>query len=717
MVNIVLRIRTNLGVKRLTIDENASISSLTEEVTRLFNIISAIPLVLSMDLEGNRLLNADLSISGQNILNGGEIFVLGRFKNMRVEKTTINEQHEVIKAGDYYELIEPPNITQHIVAVNTIEQTEELGPVNGAPITANQQRVPTSNTTSTSSLTSKPTSSKSQSNAVLSEPSSIIPPSAIATTADKKVYDHDSDDDQEEVIRPADEAQRMVLLDEGAGFHSGPVARLTEEEEQQVRLYVESLRGAGLGEWQVQQEAVTFSDELLTKRIVRQEQMQRKVFMTPLSDLQGRLDRSQPALRLAPRNQNTSASTTTTSNHTIPVPSPAVAHPAPITASMYPAAAVDWGMMARANREEGKKGPIEGVDDVGRQDQVVKKESSNKRPSKYRNPTPPDIPEPSDHDGQAASLLQKNMQESLNLSFKDIGYAPFEAFRSSSSAPSKGSRASNSTTVSGAARSRRNVKKEDDAATKPPQPPRISSVPTPGASYAANTAALQQQRQVGNNDHVRLRPGFGLALGTIGTIGDYIPSFASRFNRDSQHLDAAAVGVPQSAGSMKKNEANSNNDVPRKGKRVDVGKTKGHPPEEARPANSVVPSANNRTAHNATNPRAAGTTSARRDILRGHLHDNNPLPPSLAQETHATAEEEMLQMAIMESMGHLLVCPSHGKPRGLQEALSRSKCMKFRYNEWLDVEDLISLDRIMNDSQKFFGVVVKNELPIIHAGK
>ena len=69
MVNIVLRIRTNLGVKRLTIDENASISLLAEEVTRLFNIISAIPLVLSLDLEGGRLLNADLSISGQNIPN------------------------------------------------------------------------------------------------------------------------------------------------------------------------------------------------------------------------------------------------------------------------------------------------------------------------------------------------------------------------------------------------------------------------------------------------------------------------------------------------------------------------------------------------------------------------------------------------------------------------------------------------------------------------
>ncbi|RYH12813.1 hypothetical protein EON65_37255, partial [archaeon] len=114
MVNVVLRIRTNLGVKRLTIDNNASIAQLVDEVSRLFNVITAFPLVLAIDIEGNRPLDYDSLLPRYNITNGDEIFVLGRFENMRIEKTTINDQHEVIKADDYFELVEPPNVGQPV---------------------------------------------------------------------------------------------------------------------------------------------------------------------------------------------------------------------------------------------------------------------------------------------------------------------------------------------------------------------------------------------------------------------------------------------------------------------------------------------------------------------------------------------------------------------------------------------------------------------------
>lgn len=226
MVKIILRIRTNLSVKRLSIDNSVSVAQVIEEVTRLFNIITTFPLVLALDLEGNRTLNRDELLPLYNISNGDEIFVLGRFENKRIDKTTINDQHEVIKAGDFFELVEQPSIQQHTATANSAgldrklatESKEEESKTSSSA--SNPVPVSTTAPSSTPIPTSQPAAS---SNVNTNSPSSRPP----VRSQPQVVYDSD---DSDEFVRPADEAQRMVLLsEEVGGMHHGPVTRLSEE--------------------------------------------------------------------------------------------------------------------------------------------------------------------------------------------------------------------------------------------------------------------------------------------------------------------------------------------------------------------------------------------------------------------------------------------------------------------------------------------------------
>jgi hypothetical protein len=105
---MILRIRTNVGVSRIEIDEGATLSELKEKIVASLNMQApSTAIVLALDLRGtNALADGVLTLRECNIRHGTEIFVLGRFEKRVVEKSYVDPDGAVVQAGTSLHMVD-----------------------------------------------------------------------------------------------------------------------------------------------------------------------------------------------------------------------------------------------------------------------------------------------------------------------------------------------------------------------------------------------------------------------------------------------------------------------------------------------------------------------------------------------------------------------------------------------------------------------------------
>ena len=84
-----------------------SIEELTKKIIEKLNI-DCDEISVAFDLPAGERLIEESTIESIGLKNGDEIFVLGKFSEIVVEKSYVNEKHELVQAGKKLKLTEPP---------------------------------------------------------------------------------------------------------------------------------------------------------------------------------------------------------------------------------------------------------------------------------------------------------------------------------------------------------------------------------------------------------------------------------------------------------------------------------------------------------------------------------------------------------------------------------------------------------------------------------
>jgi hypothetical protein len=131
--------------------------------------------VLAHDISGLQRIASlpGLLISSEGLSNGCELFLLGKFEEVVVDKTFVNEQQVVVPAGRSMTLVEPPP------------------PLSAAVLPPQQQQ------------------QQQQLQALTASRTIAAATTAIASSISDKVDNNNNDDDE---IRPADKSHSLQLL-------------------------------------------------------------------------------------------------------------------------------------------------------------------------------------------------------------------------------------------------------------------------------------------------------------------------------------------------------------------------------------------------------------------------------------------------------------------------------------------------------------------------
>jgi hypothetical protein len=200
---IILRIRTNLGMTKLSVLRSDSLAHLQKMIIEKLNISNLRQMVLSFDLEGNRplpLSDGTQTLEAAGLKHGDELFLLGKFEECVVEKSFINDQHEVIQAGKSLRLIED---------AQPQEDKEERKPAADQPIPkdvappAPRAADPISSLKPDPPQPTRPAAVPSSSSSAMTVPIQNERPSFPVPM-----------DYEDEAIRAPDNVQRMTLLED-----------------------------------------------------------------------------------------------------------------------------------------------------------------------------------------------------------------------------------------------------------------------------------------------------------------------------------------------------------------------------------------------------------------------------------------------------------------------------------------------------------------------
>jgi hypothetical protein len=225
---MILRVRTNVGMTKLTVDDKFTLQQLQKLIIEKLNISNMRNMRLSLDLEGNQVLpnSPDSSLLSIGLKHGDEVFLQGKFEETVIEKSYINDQHELIQAGKSLKLIEEPTEEQPVLKEDD-RQTETES--NSNPVTFSSDKenstnrvLPEQPPTSIPAGSSRPSDLNNQSS-VPSAPS--VPMETddfrFEDYADHSNFpDHNNDnnrqedrfDDEGNYIRSPDKVQKMNLL-------------------------------------------------------------------------------------------------------------------------------------------------------------------------------------------------------------------------------------------------------------------------------------------------------------------------------------------------------------------------------------------------------------------------------------------------------------------------------------------------------------------------
>lgn len=292
---MILRVRTNLGTTKITIenDQTATIQELLKIIIDKLNISNLTQnLVLTYDLAGERPIpvrSGQQSLSEVGLKHGDEVFIKGKFEEVIVEKSYVNEQHELVKAGKSLRLIEELQSDEKEgdelrlekpVATNSTDLKDD----SKSALPARSEVKPTAD----SSLKSSAISSSPQVNLPSSTNAPLIPTapptnhppprapipayydangSPMKTGGDRReMYGVEGDEDG---VRAPDEVQKMRLID----FPS-PSRDFTPAETERLNQYRQQLREAGLKEYDIETMLQEMKDEMLAERLRRQMSME-----------------------------------------------------------------------------------------------------------------------------------------------------------------------------------------------------------------------------------------------------------------------------------------------------------------------------------------------------------------------------------------------------------------------------------------------------------
>lgn len=226
---MILRIRTNLGTTKITIEneKTTTLQQLLKIILEKLNIsnINHDQIILTSDLAGERPLafrSLQQTLAELGLKHGDEVFIKGKFEEIVIEKSYINDQHELVQAGKSLKYIEegeggvnigkeeglkisPNNANSVKKETAKEEKSEPLDSSLKALPQANSgnSRVPVNDERSLNNL--KPSATAPTSSAT------YIPPPAPIPSNDRIGSPVRYEDD--EGIRAPDDVQRMRLID------------------------------------------------------------------------------------------------------------------------------------------------------------------------------------------------------------------------------------------------------------------------------------------------------------------------------------------------------------------------------------------------------------------------------------------------------------------------------------------------------------------------
>lgn len=200
---MIIRIRTNVGASKLNVDPTSTFSEFRELVMRTLHIEGP-EINLAFDLSGEKLIVPNgKSLSELGIYQGSELFVIGKFEKRIVEKSYINDQGEVVPAGQT--LVRVDSKCQADVATAN-EQKEQLDYTQQQAQQLNQGLIESS-------------AAEAESEAMKGDSDSLAgaPTDAADIPFDYNAYKDVLDYEEMNGVRAPDEAKKMTLLGEPAG--------------------------------------------------------------------------------------------------------------------------------------------------------------------------------------------------------------------------------------------------------------------------------------------------------------------------------------------------------------------------------------------------------------------------------------------------------------------------------------------------------------------
>lgn len=205
---MIIRVRTNVGASRLEVDPNSSLSQLQELIIRTLNIGSA-TVTLASDLSGEHILSPnEQRLSELGIKQGSEVFVIGKFEKRIVEKSYINDQGEVVPAGQTLVQVHVEDGQQATLAAHSIKEEETTQLTQQKEQPAEQPK----ESQGTQKATEGTQKAGNSNDGTVSD--SAVP---CEVPFDYDAYNEALDYEELNGVRAPDEARKMTLLGGAAG--------------------------------------------------------------------------------------------------------------------------------------------------------------------------------------------------------------------------------------------------------------------------------------------------------------------------------------------------------------------------------------------------------------------------------------------------------------------------------------------------------------------
>lgn len=198
---MIIRVRTNVGASRLDVDPTCTLTQLIALIIKTLNIQRP-TVTLASDLAGVITYSqSNLKLSELGIKQGTEVFVIGKFEKRVVEKSYINDEGEVVPAGQTLVQIDVEDVSQTEPAARNISESIQSGE-KATPEATDKKEFDAAVVANTNN------NNQGNTNANNSEPADI----PFNYEAYSQAYNYE---DANDGVRAPDEARKMTLLGDG----------------------------------------------------------------------------------------------------------------------------------------------------------------------------------------------------------------------------------------------------------------------------------------------------------------------------------------------------------------------------------------------------------------------------------------------------------------------------------------------------------------------